>query len=110
MFDLDAIKIVLSRLERGWMVSTSLVKEASDQLKLAEEKFNSAAQSGPANKPSMPVCHHARLKWSVYDCTINSFALDLMDCNGEGTYSVPGNSGVGYSHQCKKFRAAHFLQ
>lgn len=55
------------------------------------------------NKQSVPVCPHARLKWSVYDCTIkNSFALDLMDCNGEGTYSIPGNSGFGYSHQCNK--------
>lgn len=55
------------------------------------------------NKPSMPVCPHARLKWAVYDCTIkDSFALDLMDCNGEGTYSIPGNSGFGYSHQCNK--------
>lgn len=55
------------------------------------------------NMPSMPVCPNARLKWSVYDCTIkDSFALDLMDCNGEGTYSIPGNSGFGYSHQCNK--------
>lgn len=45
MVDLDAIKVVLSRLERGRMVSTALVKEASDQLKLAEEKFNSAAST-----------------------------------------------------------------
>lgn len=56
-----------------------------------------------ANKPSMPVCPHARLKWAVYDCTIkDSFCLDLMDCNGDGTYSIPGNSGFGYSHQCNK--------
>ncbi|MDD5006589.1 MAG: hypothetical protein PHS33_08850 [Candidatus Omnitrophica bacterium] len=55
------------------------------------------------NKPSAQVCPHARLKWSVYDCTIkDSFALDLMDCNGEGTYSIPGNNGFGYSHQCNK--------
>ncbi len=55
------------------------------------------------NKPSIQVCHHARLKWSVYDCTIkDSFALDLIECNGEGTYSIPGNNGFGYSHQCNK--------
>jgi hypothetical protein len=56
------------------------------------------------NKTIIPVCPHARLKWSVYDCTIkDSFVLDLMDCNGKGTYSIPGNNGFGYSHQCNKF-------
>ena len=49
MVDLDAIKVVLKRLETGSMVSNSLVNEASDQLKLAEEKFNCPAQSGPTN-------------------------------------------------------------
>ena len=57
-----------------------------------------------APTPEGEICPHARLKWAVYDCAIkDSIALDLMDCNGKGTYSVPGGgTGFGYSHQCNR--------
>ena len=55
------------------------------------------------NSPIMPVCPHAKVKWIVCDCAIkNSLAYDFHDCNGAGTYDVPGNSGFGYSRQCGK--------
>ena len=62
-----------------------------------------SAKQQTDNKPSMQVCPHARLKRAVYDCTIkDSFALDLRECNGYGTYYTPGNSGFGYGYQCNK--------
>lgn len=76
MVDLDAIKVVLSRLERGWMVSTSLVKEASDQLKLAEEKFNSAAQSGPTNSQST-TCPHDSGSFPAEICSLCGDIISL---------------------------------
>jgi hypothetical protein len=61
------------------------------------EKFKST------NRPIMPVCPHAKVKWVVCDCGVKSeLDYDFLDCNGDGTYSVPGNNGFGYSRQCGK--------
>lgn len=47
------------------------------------------------------VCPHAKLKHAVYECDIrNNIAIDMLDCNGKGEYSVGGNNGFGYSYQC----------
>lgn len=105
----EYVKLLISELEEivplaagnGWR-STRHEAGIAYREKIDAQKSAVLAQLSH-NKPSMPVCPHARLKWAVYDCTIkDSFALDLMDCNGEGTYSIPGNSGFGYSHQCNK--------
>jgi hypothetical protein len=55
------------------------------------------------NTQIIPVCPHAKIMWVVCDCGIKSeLAYDFLDCTGEGTYSVPGNGGYGYSRQCGK--------
>jgi len=41
MIDLDAIRVVLNRLKNGMSISDSLLAEACNQLKNAEEKLNS---------------------------------------------------------------------
>lgn len=41
MADLDAIRVVLRRVEKGYLVSGSLLKTATDQLNIMEEKFTS---------------------------------------------------------------------
>lgn len=68
MVDLDAIKVVLQRVDKGLECSDTLVATARDQLKLVEEKFTSHnKQSTPcycschANKHNEPLkggnCH-----------------------------------------------------
>jgi hypothetical protein len=75
----------------------AFLRAENDALIAEVKKFSSH------NTQIIPVCPHAKVKWVVCDCGIKSdLAYDFLDCTGDGTYSVPGNGGYGYSRQCGK--------
>jgi len=55
------------------------------------------------NMPSMPVCPHASIKWSVCNCRIKSEVnSEMSECDGRGNYTVIGNMGYRYGYPCNK--------
>ena len=79
MVDLDAIKVVLQRLDKGLECSDTLVATARDQLKLVEEKFTSHNTGSPKLPTLVEVCAELQRR-SDHITTYGMYALGVNEC------------------------------